>query len=167
MERINEILKKYFEGTSSLSEEKELKTYFNGQNIAEEHEVYKAVFQNFVSEKSEQTPQITPIKAIEKPKRTFKRNIFLTISGIAATLLLMITTARSQTLSEDYVISNGKRINNSEMAQKLAEEKLSKSFSIINQSMEPMDNLGKIEKKLEKVNKVSNIKDNNKNKTLK
>ncbi len=44
---MNELLNKYWEGHTSLEEERELKNYFNGNEVAPEHEIYRSVFNTF------------------------------------------------------------------------------------------------------------------------
>lgn len=48
---MNELLEKYWEGTTSREEEQRLKRYFASGNIAQEHKVYKAMFKTFEMEK--------------------------------------------------------------------------------------------------------------------
>ena len=156
MERIDELLKKYFEGTSTLAEEKELKTYFNGENIAENHRTYKSLFCLFESERTEISPCITPITEDEKAKKINRKIILFTLSGIAA-CLLAITVIRTPSSSEDYLIQHGKRINNPELAQQMARKKLEKSLAVVTRRLEPMQTLGKVETKMEKIEKIEKI----------
>jgi hypothetical protein len=48
--KINALLEKYFEGTTSLEEEQTLKNYFQQDDIAPELKAYKGLFQYFTAE---------------------------------------------------------------------------------------------------------------------
>ncbi|WP_235293163.1 hypothetical protein [Portibacter lacus] len=47
---MNELLNRYFEGESSLEDEKALKAYFAGEHVAEEHKIYSDLFRFFNAE---------------------------------------------------------------------------------------------------------------------
>lgn len=47
---MNELLHKYWEGRSSLEEEQQLRDYFNSDEVATEHEVYRSIFNTFEEE---------------------------------------------------------------------------------------------------------------------
>ncbi len=52
LHNIKNLLEKYFEGETSLQEEKELKNYFSSENIAPELLKYKSMFGYFSKEKT-------------------------------------------------------------------------------------------------------------------
>ncbi|HNX89591.1 MAG TPA: hypothetical protein PKH58_10940 [Paludibacteraceae bacterium] len=166
MERADELLNKYFGGTSTLSEEKELKDYFNSKRVSENHVIYKPLFQQFTAEKEEIYPEVAPILRIEKPKNNRNKILIWTISGVAA-CLLAITLVKPLMQSEDYLIMKGKRIDNPELAQQIAIKKMEKSLSMVNRRLEPVEKLGEVEMKLEKIEKISQIRQNVQNKLSK
>lgn len=132
MNRIDELLEKYFAGKSSLLEEKELKAYFNSGNINAKHEMYSPVFRAFENEKTVSYPQ----KEVYTIKRiSFRRRALYAVSGVAAACLLVLSIARFQGSQDDYMILNGKRINDSEKAREFANAKLEKSLSVIHRSL--------------------------------
>ena len=47
LDRIENLLEKYFEGETSIAEEKELKVYFSSGDVAQHLEQYKAIFGYF------------------------------------------------------------------------------------------------------------------------
>ncbi len=51
LSNIDQLLDKYFEGETSIAEEKTLKAYFNSENIAEEHKAFSNLFQYFIDAK--------------------------------------------------------------------------------------------------------------------
>jgi len=133
MNRIDEILEKYFAGSSSLTEEKELKTYFTSQDVKPEHEKYVHIFRAYEKEKNATYPQ----NATYTIKRiSFKRRFMYTVSGIAAACLLVITVVRFQANTGDYMILKGKRINDPEKAREYANAKLEKSLSVVQRSLD-------------------------------
>lgn len=82
--KIELLLEKYFEGETSLQEEKELQEYFNSKQVDASLEKYKPMFAYFQEARLEESSR----KEIPlmKPKR---RNLFWKI-GIVATFLSVI-----------------------------------------------------------------------------
>ena len=87
MERtlVEQLLAKYFEGTTTLSEENQLKDYFSSQTIAPHLMQYQALFGYFKAEKSVQMEEKIPLQ-----KRKFQRSHWV---GIAAVLVLFFGLA--------------------------------------------------------------------------
>ncbi|MFV0419708.1 MAG: hypothetical protein ACK5KT_13385 [Dysgonomonas sp.] len=79
MKNIDELLEKYFEGETSIEEEKLLRNYFRQENIDEQHKIYAPLF-NFFSEERKEI-------AIEKKR---KKTPLYTWIGIAASIALLI-----------------------------------------------------------------------------
>jgi len=68
--KIESILEKYFEGESTLKDEKILFEYFNGANIASHLNIYKPLFQFVANEKMQQSKtQISKNIPQKKSKR--------------------------------------------------------------------------------------------------
>jgi len=65
---INKILKKYFEGNTSLQEEADLKKYFLQEEILPEHRPYKPMFRLFTEEKQTHIPKAVQFKRPERKK---------------------------------------------------------------------------------------------------
>ena len=85
MNKIENLLEKYFEGKTSLKEEKLLRKYFLRDDIPEHLRVYKPIF-GFFSEEHQ-------LKKL-KNKKFVVRNKVMTVrifAGIAASLLLFFT----------------------------------------------------------------------------
>lgn len=81
LDRIENILEKYFEGETTIAEEKELKEYFSSSNVAQHLEQYKPVFGYFSQVKQQKSTQ-------EIPLQTKKRNVaWLSIAASAVVLL--------------------------------------------------------------------------------
>lgn len=79
--KIEDILEKYFQGETSIAEEKELKDYFSSPNVAQHLEQYKPIFGYFSQVKEQKSTQEIPLK-------TKKRNVaWLSIAASVVVLL--------------------------------------------------------------------------------
>jgi hypothetical protein len=80
-DKIENILEKYFQGETTIVEEKELKEYFSSPNVAQHLEQYKPMFGYFSQVKQQKTTQ-------EIALQTKKRNVaWLSIAASAVVLL--------------------------------------------------------------------------------
>jgi len=81
LDRIENILEKYFQGETTIAEEKELKEYFSSPNVAQHLEQYQPMFGYFSQVKQQRSTQ-------EIPLQTKKRNVaWLSIAASAVVLL--------------------------------------------------------------------------------
>lgn len=154
MENINKILEKYFEGTSTLEEEKLLKIYFKSNKVSEEHLPYQPLFQVFGEE-----------AAVSCPEKEFKPAFRLSISrfmyaasSVAAIILLAFWLFGSPAVENDYAIVNGTKINNPEIAQEMAMQKLNKVNDIISNNLQPLEKMNTYKNGLQPLEKISGLK---------
>jgi hypothetical protein len=132
------VLNKYLEGNSTISEEKELKIFFEkNNNIPDKLLFAKDLFQYFNDEKSSQyTKGIKRIKPIAKNK-------FYFILGIAASFLLAVLLLFSNQNNNDQIIYayiNGEPVTDITIATKqtkqiihIASQKISSGTLCLNQ----------------------------------
>lgn len=81
LDKIEYILEKYFQGETSIAEEKELKEYFSSSNVAQHLEQYRPMFGYFSQVKEQKSTQ-------EIPLQTKKRNVaWLSIAASVVVLL--------------------------------------------------------------------------------
>ena len=81
LNRIEDILEKYFQGETTIAEENQLKEYFSSPNVAQHLEQYKPMFGYFSQVKQQKTTQ-------EIPLQTKKRNVaWLSIAASVVVLL--------------------------------------------------------------------------------
>jgi hypothetical protein len=81
LNKIENILEKYFQGETSIAEEKQLKDYFSSSNVAQHLEQYQPMFGYFSQIKEQKSTQ-------EIPLQTKKRNVaWLSIAASVAVLL--------------------------------------------------------------------------------
>lgn len=83
LDRIEILIEKYFEGETSIAEEKELKAYFSSSDVAQHLEQYKPVFGYFSQAKQEQFTVSIPLKSGKKQKR-------LAWLSVAASVVVML-----------------------------------------------------------------------------
>lgn len=131
--RIDILIERYFSGETSLQEELELKKYFASEDIADEHIPYASLFQNFDAEKEQ---RFVPVFNSHKKKRNL---LHLTwISGVAASIVLALLLIPRQS-QDTYLVINGQKIYDTEMAISRAEQKLNAITSKISSSLEPIE----------------------------
>lgn len=170
MEKINNILDLYFEGKTSLEEEKILKKYFASDNVLAEHKMYLPLFQTFEKEKYDSyvAKNVGDNKTIEMVKKKssarntihFRRYL---VGSVAAVSLILIGLFSYHSNQADYLIIKGKKIHDSVLAQEVASEKLMQVSNLLGKSLSPMQQMNKIEESLqplEKANKqIADIKE--------
>jgi hypothetical protein len=85
LNKIEDILEKYFQGETTIAEEKELKEYFSSPNVAQHLEQYKPMFGYFSQVKQQKSTQNIPLK-------TKKRNVAWLSIAASVVVLLSIGT---------------------------------------------------------------------------
>ena len=128
--KIEIILEKYFQGETSIAEEKELRSYFSSPNVAPHLEQYKSMFDYFTQAKKQEFVQ-------EIPQITKKRNVMWLSVAASAVVLLGIATF--------FMINNDELVNRKnelgtykspEMAFKETQKALALLSSNVNIGME-------------------------------
>nr|WP_299338804.1 hypothetical protein [Allomuricauda sp.] len=79
LDRIEKLLEKYFEATTTVAEEKDLRNYFSQENVETHLEQYKPMFNYFSAAKEERYTKQVPLKP--------RRNLYQWISVAAVALL--------------------------------------------------------------------------------
>jgi hypothetical protein len=103
--KVEALLEKYFDGETSIAEEKELQDYFLTQQVAQHLEKYTALFNHFAVAKEQQFEQEIPLFEIEKDEsRNKKRNSGWMSIAASVVILMGIGT---------YVFYNSESVNNS------------------------------------------------------
>lgn len=78
LQNIKALIEKYFDGTTSVQEEKQLKVYFSSDNVAPELEKYRNLFSYFSKEKQAKSTR----EIVIKPKTRF--NFWIAASVVVA-----------------------------------------------------------------------------------
>jgi len=68
LDRIENLLEKYFEGETTIAEENELKIYFSSSNVAQHLEHYRGMFGYFSAAKEQKFEKELPSKITTKTK---------------------------------------------------------------------------------------------------
>ncbi len=158
MDRIDEILEKYFRAESSIDEEQELKTYFGSGKVKPAHEQYKPLFLLFETERevkyTGKLPEFTE-KSVQYKQNIYLRSISIGIS-IAAVLLIAIILIKPQyNTPRDYAMVNGKYIDNEEIVMQMVNSKFENINGVLSRTMKPVESISKVRNSLEPVRKIS------------
>lgn len=84
LDNIELLVEKYFSGETSIAEEKQLKAYFSGSDVAPHLEQYKAVFGYFGQAKQEQFTKTVPLQS--------RKRIYVAWLSVAASVALLAGT---------------------------------------------------------------------------
>ena len=82
LNKIENILEKYFQGETTIAEENELKEYFSSPDVAQHLEQYKPIFGYAVQAKQEQFTATIPLNTIKR-----KRVVWLSVAASVVVLL--------------------------------------------------------------------------------
>ena len=152
-QKIQELLQRYFDGATSLDEERELQRYFTGSDIPGSLKVYQPMFAYFDEERAVMPP---------KPKAVV-RNIRLGLSvltGVAASIAILFLVGLPQTQPEHYAYYvDGKRVYNEAAALESAEDKLqllAASMQKAQNSMAAFEKVQDTHQALQQFDKISN-----------
>jgi len=151
-QKIHELLQQYFEGATSLDEERELHRYFAGENISETLKAYRPMFTFFAEERAVEPPQ---------PKAV-TRNLRIGMSiltGVAASIAILFLVSVPKMQSDHYVyFVDGQRIYDESAAIALAENKLqllAVSMQKAQSSMYAFDKVQESNQALQQFGKIS------------
>jgi hypothetical protein len=152
-QKIHELLQRYFEGASSLDEERELHRYFAGEHISDTLKAYRPLFMFFAEERSIAPP---------KPKAV-TRNLRIGLSivtGIAASIAILFLVGVPKMQSDNYVYYvDGQRIYDETAAIAMAENKLqllAASMQKAQSSMAVFERVHESNQMLHQFEKISN-----------
>ena len=147
MMNIDGLLNKYFEGETTLEEERMLRTYFNQDNLPEHLKEFAPMFNYIEDERvalevlkeiSDASPALTVTK---KRKAILSKSLY--ISAVAAACIIAVfflfSPGKSNSNgSESYAWINGKRITDKKEIKMFAEKSLDNVSSNENIFMEQM-----------------------------
>ena len=152
-QKIEELLQRYFDGATSLDEERELQRYFAGNDIPGPLKAYRHLFAYFAEERAVQPP---------KPKAVV-RNIRLGLSlltGVAASIAILFLVGLPQKQPDMYVYYvDGQRVYNEVAALETAEYKLQLLAASMQKAQNGMAALDKVQdgnQALQQFDKISN-----------
>ncbi len=120
--KVEQLLEAYFEGATTLEQEKQLRTYFTGPNVAPHLESYTVMFSAFAKAK-EETYDIPIQLPNQKKKINFRR-----LSGVAAIAIIAIALAVQFSNTK---ITGGDTIVTSYESEEVAIEKTKQALGIM------------------------------------
>jgi len=151
---VHKLLERYFDGTTTLDEERDLKRYFaeNGDKLPESLKMYSSLFGFFADERAIQQP------IRKKITRRFVLN-FSVISGIAASIAILLFISLPKTESENFVhFVNGQRVYDQAVAIAMAESKLqsfAESMQRVQTSVSAFERLQETGQSLQQFDRIS------------
>lgn len=155
---MNELLNKYWEGQTSLEEEQKLREYFNSNQVAPEHEVYRSVFNTFELEEGlemelgfDAFAKITPE---EKPKDKSKIKVLKGLGVAASFAVLMALGSNFIGIGSETTKSNLGTYDDPKEAYYATVEALQLVSTKFNNGRENLKPLNEINKKTNKVFKT-------------
>lgn len=83
--KIEELLEKYFQGETSIAEEKELTNYFSSSNVAQHLEQYKPMFGYFSLAKEQINPKELP--ELPSQKQAASKTVWISLAASVVILL--------------------------------------------------------------------------------
>jgi len=151
-QKIHELLQRYFDGATSLDEERRLQRYFSGGDISDSLKVYLPMFTFFTEERAVEPP---------KPKAVTRIRLSLSIlTGIAASIAILFLVGVPKMQSDNYVyFVDGQRIYDKAAAIESAEDKLQLLTASMQKAQNSMAAFGKVQESnqaLQQFEKISN-----------
>jgi len=145
LDRIEKLIEKYFEGETSIAEEKELKAYFSSSDVAQHLEQYKPIFGYFSQAKQEQFTATIPLQSKRKQKR-------LAWISVAASVVVMLGVGlfayqnTSETAQENLGV-----IDDPEIAFRETQKALALISKHVNTGIESVNYLGEYQQSKNKI----------------
>ena len=150
-QKINELLQRYFDGATTLDEERDLQRYFAQSDVHESLKVYRPMFAYFAEERK-----------VEPPVKTAKvrQLTYSIITGIAASIAILLWVGLPKSESEHFVyFVNGKRVFDETAAIALAEDKLQLMAATMQSAFNSMEAFEKLHDGLQSLQQFDKISD--------
>ena len=148
LDRIENLIEKYFEAKTSIAEEKELKNYFTSANVAQHLEQYKPIFGYVYQAKQEQFTagiSLQPKSQDKKPK-----NIFWLSMAASAVLFLGVGLFMYNNMEESKTKDLG-TINDPEVAFRETQKALDMISEHVNKGIGSMNYLNEYQQSKNKI----------------
>ncbi len=147
---IDSLLNKYFEGETTVEEERMLRAFFNQKNLPEHLKELASMFtyiedERVALEALKEIRDASPALTVSKKRKSiFSRSLY--ISAVAAACItsvffLFLTGKSNSNGSESYAWINGKRITDKKEIKMFAEKSLDKVSSNENIFIEQMSTI--------------------------
>ncbi|MBB4118053.1 hypothetical protein GGR32_000325 [Mesonia hippocampi] len=147
LQQIKTIIERYFEGNTSLAEEKQLSAYFSQENVHPDLKHYQPLFSFFNKEKQQEYNEPLP-KITSKTKTSYY--VFLA-AGIAASFLLVFSVFLWQNKHAQKPIPSAE---NKALAMQNTQELLKMMTDVIGEGKEQLRYIEKIQETKNKIIKT-------------
>lgn len=148
LNKIENILEKYFEGETTIAEENQLREYFSSPNVAQHLEQYKSMFGYFSQAKEQKS-------TYEIPLLTKKRNVaWLSIAASAVVLLGIGTYFFASEQKDTPAVASQTELgtyDNPEEALKATQKALALLSSNVNVGIESVHHIKEYEQSKNKI----------------
>ena len=153
-QKIQDLLQRYFDGATSLDEERELQRFFTGGNIPDALMAYKPLFAYFAEERAVEPPAQKPEARIVRLKWAF-------VAGIAASIAILFMVGVPTDAPPDHYayFVDGHRVYDETAALESAEDKLQMLAASMQKARNSMSALEKVQESnqsLQQFEKISN-----------
>ncbi len=109
LQEAEKLIEKYYEGETSVAEEKVLREYLSGKNVPPQFEVEKAILGYFASEKEKKTARLVP------------NALKWMASAVAVVAIFLVVLFTHQPSATSYAYVNGKKITDKDEIFALAQ----------------------------------------------
>ena len=155
-QEVHELLQRYFDGATSVAEERELQRYFAGSDIPATLKAYQPMFAFFAEERAVEPP------AQKQEARIIRLNrAMITGIGIAASIAILFLVGLPKMQTDNYIYYvDGQRIYDESAAIASAGDKLqllSASMQKARSSMATFDKVQESNQSLQQFGKISDI----------
>jgi hypothetical protein len=152
-QKIHDLLRLYFDGATSLSEERELQRFFAGKDIPGSLKAYQPMFAFFAEERAVEPPAHKPAA------RTIRMN-WTIVTGIAASIAILFLVGIPKMQPDDYICYvDGQRIYDQTAALESAEDKLQLLAASMQKAQNSMAAFEKVQESAQSLQQFSKISD--------
>jgi len=152
-QKIHELLQRYFDGATSLDEERELQWFFSGRNIPDSLMAYQPMFAFFAEERAVEPPAQKPAA------RTIRLN-WAIATGIAASIAILFLVNLPKTQHEQYAyFVDGQRVYDETAAMESAENKLQMLAASMQKARNSMTAFEKVQESNQTLQQFGKISD--------
>jgi hypothetical protein len=134
---MEELLKKYWDGETTLEEEKFIRIYFRGENIKPEHDKYRDLFNFFDEEKEIRYPVSNKSKkeaAVQRSKSSWMRIAAAIIVILGLSAVIYLNLEQNSSMGQDAWVKY--EVQDPEKAKEMALEALAFTSSKLNKGEE-------------------------------
>lgn len=159
-QRIEKTLEKYFQGETSLAEEQKLRDFFLKEEVPAHMAELKEQFQLYQEESQAGLPDdfedtlFAEIDLQEKSTKASKRSMIFYISGVAATILILITLFIQ---FDPFIMNSSDKNLEAELAFGEASRVLFFVSEQLNKGTDPLANVARFDEGIDNLNTVTKL----------